>query len=374
MRLLIELSSGVVKCKDCQLQVANKEKDGYLETILFVLGIIGIASVMILDKHYWNTNLLKKGPPDFHLGHLIRSATIFLSILAIVWGLIGAARSKSIKLILDENNKLPLEQLSIFGLLSLSMSFLLLFIFDSSTFSNLSLEDNPIEWGSYFLLLASSIVFIATYIKSIHISNITILTKTSFLILALVFFFMSMEEISWFQRLGDIKTPNAFAKNAQHEMNLHNFSTSIAENLYYFGSFIFLVAVPFIRLLFPKTIKQNYLKTFLPRPFIGTIGTIACAYNFDNWNVVFIQIAYMGSISILLAFAIFSHRKKERYIVLFTLFVVIATQVIFLLNGEKFSRTWEVTEYKELFIPLVFFIYALDVYFFINQNKFKAKK
>lgn len=40
----------------------------------------------------------------------------------------------------------------------------------------------------------------------------------------------------------------------------------------------------------------------------------------------------------------------------------------FLVYGENFYRLWDVTEYKELFIPLAFFIYSLSVYRQVNKT------
>ena len=72
-------------------------------------------------------------------------------------------------------------------------------------------------------------------------------------------------------------------------------------------------------------------------------------------------------IRILFAFATFSSSKNEQYIVLFTILLIAITQVLFLVNGVNFTRLWEVTEYKELLIPLVLFIYSWDVFTHINR-------
>jgi hypothetical protein len=326
---------------------------------------MGIFSVNALDKLYWGTSVFAEGWPNFSVGHLIRSIIIFISILAILGSLIGSNRPK---LIFDESNEVPLERLSILGVLFISCIFLFLFIFKPLIFNGLSLEDGLIEWGSALLLFGSCIIVAISFSKSRNVLNISKVTQLSIAILSFVFFVIAMEEVSWFQRVLEIEAPKIFDGNAQHEMNLHNFATNYFENIYYFGSFLFLVVLPFVRLLFPYVSNNNYLRIFVARPFIGVIGSIACAYNFDMWNIILTQIAFWGSVLILFAFAKFSSNRSERYIILFTIFIIAITQALFLFNGVKFARLWEVTEYKEFFIPLAFFIYSLDVFTYINRG------
>lgn len=332
--------------------------------LAFLFGCIVLISVMVLDKLYWRTGILTEGWPDSSIGYLIRSIIILISILAMLWSLIGSSRPK---LILDESSGGHLEQLSIFGALSISVVILFLFIFKPSSFNALSLEDGVIEWGSAMLLFGSSVIAAITFAKSRNVSNIPKSTQLSIVLLSLVFFVMAMEEVSWFQRVIGFETPNAFDANLQHEMNLHNFATNYVENIYYFGAFLFLVVLPFVRLLFPYMSNNSYLRIFVARPFIGVIGSIACAYNYDMWNIIFTQTAFFGSVVILFAFAAFSFDKSERYIVLFTILLIVITQVLFLANGVNFARLSEVTEYKELFIPLALFVYSLDMLNYINR-------
>lgn len=337
-----------------------------VSVMLFLLGSIGLISIMVLDKKYWHIAVFHEGWPDSSLGHLIRSVIIGISVFAILWSLIGNNKPR---FVLRENNDMPLVLLFILGTLSLSVIILCLFIFDHKTFSRLSLEDGPIEWGSALLLFGSWIIVAASFIKTRKVISFPKSIRFSLAFLSFVFFVMAMEEVSWFQRQLGIETPAAFSANIQGEMNLHNFASNYVENIYYFvGGFLFLVVLPFVRLLFPFVSNNNYLKIFVPRPFIGIIGSIACAYNFDMWNIIFTQIAFFSSVVILFAFAIFSSDKNERYIVLFTISLVVITQALFLTNGENFARLWEVTEYKELFIPMAFFIYSLDLFSYINRT------
>lgn len=356
---------------------ANTEKDmtkrNAFEIIFLIISLLGFASVVTMGRVYWTTDILSEGWPNFTFGYLVRSGVIAISTITLFLSLFGNILFKKnlngvrLNFALNTRKKLSLEYLSIVGLLIISTFFLLLFIVDATTFSRQSLEDSPLEWASSLFLFACAIIFATAFTKSFHSLVIPKPIKLSMLVLAIGFFFVSMEEISWLQRVLDIQTPKAFQGNGQHEMNLHNFKTDILENLYYFGAFLYLVVLPFMRYLLPQLSNNHFSNIFIARPFIGIIGAIACAYNFDMWNIMFTQIAFVGSLLILSTLAIFSIHKRDRYIILLTIFMMIITQMIFLLNGEKFARLWEVTEYKEFIIALVYLIYSFNVYSHISK-------
>jgi len=346
------------------LKTKNSVNSNILSIIVFLLGSIGLIAVMAFDKLYWRTGIIAEGWPNTSPGHLVRSIIIFISVFAIFWSLIG---DRKLKLTLDESNSTSWHLLYILGTLLVSSLILVLFIFEPSIFSKLSREDGPIEWGSALLLFGSSIIATISFLKSRYVLNIPKHTQLSLAFLSLVFFVMAMEEVSWFQRVLEIETPKTFAGNSQSEMNLHNFATNYVENIYYFGAFLFLMVLPSIRFLYPSISNNDYLRIFVARPFIAVIGSIAFAYNFDMWNIIFTQIAFFYSVVILFAFAIFNSNKNEKYIILFTILLITITQVLFLVNGANFARLWEVTEYKEFFIPLALFIYSWDVFTHINR-------
>lgn len=326
----------------------------------FILGSIVLVGLMSLEKLYWRRGIFAEGWPDFSFEHLIHSVVIFISLSAVYWSLIGRKRPQ---LVLLESGGMSIERLSILGTLFVSIIFLLLFLFKPSVFNTLSKEDVSIEWGSAILLLSCCIIFLVSFVRCLNYLYIPRITKWTLAFLALVFFIIAMEEISWFQRAYGFETPIFFKGNMQNELNLHNFATNEIENIYYFGAFLFLVMLPFLRVLFPYIVNNyNYLRLFVPRSFISIIGAITCAYNFDMWNIIFIQISFFSAVIILFAFTIFCSNRNERNITIFTISLIVITQAFFLSNGERFSRLCEVTEYKEFFIPLAFFVYSLSVY------------
>lgn len=84
-------------------------------------------------------------------------------------------------------------------------------------------EDGVYEYIQFFVLLISSILFFRLFIKNPRSKNSFM--KFFFLILALTFFVVSMEEISWGQRLLGFETPyHLNLINVQDETNIHNIS------------------------------------------------------------------------------------------------------------------------------------------------------
>ena len=254
------------------------------------------------------------------------------------------------------------ERISILGALCVAGLFLLLFLIDPVVFNEMSLEDGPIEWGSALLLLCCCVVFMMSFAKARTQAKVSVFTMGMLALLAFVFFIIAMEELSWFQRTLGLETPDMFAGNEQREMNFHNFATNRIENIYYFGAFLFLVVLPLPRVLFPTKVGNTHVTPLIPRPFIAIVGAIACAYNFDMWNILFTQIAFFGSIIILCLLALLSTNDNERIVVVCAVLLLMTTQTMFLVNGDDFPRLWTVTEYKEFLIPLGFLAYSVSVY------------
>ncbi|MGR9086249.1 MAG: hypothetical protein ACU841_04145 [Gammaproteobacteria bacterium] len=325
-----------------------------------ILGISGLFALLGLDKIYFGKSILAEGRPDFSLAHGLRSSAVFLSVFAVVHALAGN-KKPALKLI--ESSGFSIECAGLSLTFTASLAFLFLFLFSPSEFSALSLEDGMVEWGSALLLLACCILFSLAFFKSRGFPENSAAARWTLVLLAIAFFVMAMEEVSWLQRVFDIKTPELLDNlNQQSEMNLHNLKTGYFENLFYFGSFLYLLGFPFLRVIYPLPSHQDFLKLFMPRPFVAVSGSVACAYNFDMWNILFTQIAFFGALLILWVFALYSRDKKEKFILLTALLLVAVTQVLFLTLGEGFSRLWDVTEYKEFLIPLAFFFYSLDVF------------
>lgn len=348
------------------------QKSNVVGFILYIFGLIGIVLVLYIDKNHLSINLLEIGEPNFNINYLIRTLAIFISILMLLYGLIINKRI-NLRLLLDSNSKF-IDKWLLYGTLTLSVFFLLLLILNPYFFSIISDEDNIIEWSSALFLFGTSITFLVTLKITYKNTSIAKYNRWLLLFFSMAFFMVAMEEVSWFQRVIGFNTPQAFEGNLQQEVNLHNFATNYSENIYYQGSFGFLVILPFIHLISPTYIKIKHLKHFIPRPLIAIIGAFSCSYNFDRWDSIITQLTFFSCIIILASFVIFSTNKKERNIILFTIVLLIIQQVIFLNSGTDYLSPYVLKEYKEFFIPIGFFAYSLNVFFsfknHLNPSKF----
>ena len=331
-------------------------KNGAL--LLFLLGIFGLIGVLAVDKFHFAFYAFQEGVPDFSSAWLTRSFFIFLFCLLLLIGL-GNLRKPTFTIDMPQHYFLPLPAIVL--ALFLSLLFILIFVVSPSTFGQSALEDGPVEWASADFLFAACLVMMYVFVRELKNKDMHWFIKLSLLALAGVFFVMGMEEVSWFQRVFHIETPAEFKGNIQDEMNLHNFATNYVENAYYFGSFVYLVVFPFIRLIYREVEKVAYFKIFVARPFIALIGATACAYNYDMWNIVFMQITFYGAVVIVAYYALMSANGIDKLLSWTALVLLLVPQWIYLTHGADFLRTWDVTEYREMLMPLAFFIYTVDL-------------
>lgn len=330
-----------------------------LPASLFLLGLTGLLGVVLLDQFYWQTGINYEGAPDLSPSHLVRSIMILLSVVLLFTGIRG---TRAPQLELSEGHSTLLVWASTVGILFLALLFPVMLIASPGLFNTLSMEDGPVESLSVVLYFFCALIFTLICIRCHRSATVYGRGCWVFAVPAVVFFVLGMEEISWFQRQLDIETFGIFKDNEQEEINLHNFYTEVLETAYYFAAFLFLVVLPFIRAFYPVLAANRYLAILLPLQFISVVGAIACAYNYDMWNIVFIQIAFFGSIVILWIMARHSGTRSESVVLGAAIVVMVTTQALFLLGGDNLVRVWEVTEYRELFIPLALFFYSLGVY------------
>lgn len=319
----------------------------------FALGCLGLVAVMAFDLTQLRSGVLREGAPEFSSIWLLRSGVILALVGTIVFSIVGLRlpRVEQHALIRD-----PLERLSILAGLGASGVFVYLLLHQAAVFSDLSRENAVVENASAVLLLAAAIATAVAVRKGVRPR----VTQFGLALLALLFFLIAMEEISWGQHLFGFRTPGLLAGNEQDELNFHNWATNRIENIYYLGAFAFLVVVPCLRLQYPSLLGDERLDPLIAPPSLVLIGALVCAFNYDMWNIVFTQVAFYGSLLALLFLAVISKDRQDRTLVLMTMIVAIVTQGVFLSNGDRYERIWEVTEYKEFIIALGFFAFSLS--------------
>lgn len=241
----------------------------------------------------------------------------------------------------------------------------------------LSKEDGVVEnLSASFLFLSSllSLIIGSKFLKKKDIKPTLI-----FMAMGALFFVMGMEEISWLQRIADIKPGDLFIKhNMQSETNLHNFNTLLFNDIYYFAGFLLFVVGTFYRKNIKKLLKKFKLKDFiilLPShwlllPFSLMVGLTT--------PLVYVRIAslaiYVLTLLVLLSEIAINYRAKgvAKYMNVLAIVLIIIT--VFISNANTVAHTHHncFQEYRELVIALGIMAYVTDIYF-INFNKTRKR-
>jgi hypothetical protein len=310
--------------------------------------------------------LILEGHPNYNIFYLFRTVLIALSSFLIVVNVVnysaaistdGSAAQKRAAGCC-EGQLTNFQFILVAAVLLLSLYFLYLFYAQPKVFHAYSRETGVVEVYSARLLFLCCVIFSVTTV---------LLEKKRYkpiaFLFTVVFFVMAMEEVSWFQRALDIKTPEFFDSNLQGEINFHNFATNEVENMYYFSSFVFLALIPFIYDRMPSFKRYDFIAFFVPSRFVIFFSAVSVAYNYDMWNIPFTQFSFFITICIVAYYA-WSCRGSGRSSLLLALIVGVCmlTQFVFLKYGGMYKKIWVVTEYKELFIPLSFTVYSVEVF------------
>jgi len=324
------------------------------------------AALAIEFSLYKLVGSLSEDIPRLYGSYALRSLFFWLSSL----GIVAALHVKAVSIqrqggILLANKKAPWnkrQSLLAVSVLFFNFLFLILLFFDPYLFSSLAFEGSLVE------TLSALFFFVGAAILGAKFCGLTrqqfphkSLVMVGLGLLALIFFVIAMEEVSWFQRVLAFETPDAFSENLQGEFNFHNFSTKMFENAFYTGAFICLISLPFLYALSAIPEKLKGLEVFLGSSSTLCVSALLVAYNYHYWNSFAAQIPYFLTLFILASLGILSRTPKKRIIFMAFLCMLLATQAAFFLQGHSMRRLWDATEYKEFFIALGFLLYSFDV-------------
>ena len=317
---------------------------------LYFIRIFIIAALSFLFVNYFSGNLFKGK-------NKVVSDSIMRELYT--WGTIKLGFSLG-----DSETKFEISLKEVISLTIMGASAICVLILYERPFlfSRLVREDGPIETlSAIFCLFASAILLFSMVkclkkkIKGKH-SVIIILGFLSF-----VAFIIGMEEISWFQRYLNIATPDLFANNLKHEINIHNFATNYFESGYYFGSFMFFILLPFIDEGTEIFRKYSHFKLFIPGYFVLVCGVLASAYNYDMWNQLSIQFSFFITIFIVIFLRVSPKYSRLSFLLTLLLLCLMLTQFSFISFGYQMRKPYDVTEFKEFLIPLTLMIYSMEI-------------
>jgi len=353
--------------------------------LLFSLALLAILANVAIDlalidkgvltpEHpaYGVVNVIKhlifEQPPKFEHWYLAKlllsiAASILLLSALITLAPTSHSRPERTELILRASKLTRAQLWALGGILFASGAFLLLFLLSPQLFFRIGSEDELIETSSAIMWFLSCGLFLDAGL-SMSRSGIKRIFVCVPIAMALLCFLCAMEEVSWFQRVLSIPTPDALASNHQHEINLHNFFTNPSENAFYFAMFLFLIVSPFFLARTAFYENGHPWTLFVPGRFILLASAILVAYNYDMWNIIFTQLSFFMTLGILgyLCYESASRRATDSMFVVscILLATVLLTQLVFLMDGKRFVRLYDVTEYKEGFIACSILLLSID--------------
>lgn len=329
------------------------------------LAVATVAAILAFDKFGLGLSLLRESDaPDLStsgLWHAVAWAA-FATFLAIAI----AARAQALPAGMYGRFDLvprdaPVQRI-VWTLLIVGIAMLpLVLIVLPHKFTAWAREDHWVEWTTVALLLMGMAVCIPAALRRRDAGSS--LQMALVLLLGFVLFLVAGEEVSWLQRVLKVKTPDAFAGNDQHEMNFHNFATGASENAYYFcAGFVLLAVAPLWRALRLPAGPLARVIALTPRPYLIGVAALIAAHNYDMWDGAFMQLAFWGSVGILAGLT-WARRASSRHLQPALLLIgMVVLQVLYLSNGHRSARPWDVTEYRELLIAAGLFLYTVDLW------------
>ena len=237
-----------------------------------------------------------------------------------------------------------------------------LFLASPEAFHLHAQEDRPVEWLSAALTLGASLAFAALALRSFHGAPWSVVTRLGAAGLALLFFVIGMEEISWMQRLFGFATPDGLAEvNWQGEFNLHNVQTDLSEFVYYLGAGLFLILLPLLRDVAPPALAGHPLARLVPGRAVALVSAPSVLFTYGKWNLFAPECLTMLTFCVLVLYARAALRRSdaaEAWLFAIAAATVAAGQLLFLGYGHAMVDVPDSTEYRELLLAAGFACYG----------------
>lgn len=320
---------------------------------LIAAGGLLIAVVVTVELAMSGRSLSAEWPPATGAGYLLRSLSLATASLVLV---VGARRA-----IISTTNPIPprgcdgpvaLGPIGV-GMVPAIASAALL-VADPTTLSSLVREDGPIEWASAGLAFGAVGLYAAAAVAHGRRARdrTSMVTVTALVAAAGAALLLGLEEISWFQRVFDVESPEFMLnRNGQQELNLHNLATGLTGNAYFVGGFVVCCALPFFlgdRGL-PSWLAP--VQSLIPNRTLLLATATSSAVVYEMWNIVWIQLTFWLTMAMLTVMATTAQPGTARTAarVVFTVSLVVAA--VFLIDGDSMVRSWDDTEVREVIIP-----------------------
>ncbi len=210
-------------------------------------------------------------------------------------------------------------------------------------------EDHPVEWVAFAGTMATA--FFAALLARVVAGGwraLLIVTATGFL-------WVSLEEVSYFQRMFEYSTPESLEElNDQQEANLHNTATDVFQNAYYFSIAVLFTGVP---LLYHAGLRRlgATMAAFVPSrtPIALAIGSVAMTYACTPYP------AHHLSVWMAVWFLATWTPAPRTWRILLLVTVGLGSALAFAL-GDDLLRPWALSEYRETFAALAFAVWMYE--------------
>lgn len=327
------------------------------------LGLIGLGILFYVRKRYYINIPVEVKPQDFSIGNIgYHLAVLMLTFIIIKSLFFSGINDQSI----NDKHLILQNKISIIAILFVSFLFQFLFLFYPTHISSLNREDGIIEWASSLALLLGFVIFLISF-RNAYRKKSGLIHQCILVMLAVIYFLMAMEEISWGQRIFDWRTPLAFKNNFQNETNLHNFDQKGAYGLvmtgFYIGHYLLLVLLPFIGLTFNDMIKKSFLKYFVLNPYIIILGAMPSAFHgqFLNLSILYRMLLF-SSFCILIILFYFKRKDVFKSYYLITAFLMVLIQSLYIIfNNRIVEYNMGVYEFNEFLCQYGLAVYAVGV-------------
>jgi hypothetical protein len=265
------------------------------------------------------------------------------------------------------------------GMPLLTMGICVLFILNPDFADVVSREDKTVEnITALAAALASAFCVGAAFTKFARQNRLVFFAT---IIVAIGFFVIAGEEISWGQRIFGFESNDWFVENNwQEETNLHNTNTVLFMALFYLGVFFVFIISPLI----PKSAwkrlegsKAAEMHVFVPGAwmmigFIPSIGiTVLDHIHPDHWAMLLASFLVLGYIY----FRSSDFNLEKRWVVLPAVALILAVKSTALADYSALGpRMWFYTEWREMLVCLMLLIYSVDLLQRFRQESLPSTK
>lgn len=257
---------------------------------------------------------------------------------------------------------------SLYGMPLLALSIAILFVVNPQLADWVAYEDFIVESVTALAACLASFILIVIAFRRNTRKYLSVFVTT--LVIALSFFAIGMEEISWGQRILNIESRGFFLENNwQGETNLHNFHTTIAMAIFYVATFIIFVVLPFYKEEVTKLLSKVRLKSlsvFIPSDYITVIFATSVGFMAFVPNHQYQLFILIFTLAVLASMLLHKKSSSSPSVAIFMSLAAILVSLMITIspNFEEIGlRSYFFYEWREMLVCLALLIYAIDFAF-----------